>query len=166
MSEQTPIWLRREGESAKAYAAFGLYRDMDPRERSIDAAYCAHSGAERGAKGAPGYFNRWAQEHEWAARAAAYDAHREAARLAERGTEEIEAFRDRQRKIAAAATEAAVQLLTKGLARLKNLPPEEIPPTALPSFFRAAAAVMEAGTNAEAAATGVTALLKQLEEAP
>src|SRR5690606_23458472 len=101
----------------------------------------------------------------WAARAAAYDAHREAERLAARGTEEIEQFRERQRKLAAATTATAVQMLTRLNERLATLRAEEITPQMIPSYARAVAAVAEASTNAEATANGVTALLKQLEGA-
>ena len=164
MPEQHP-WTRRDGESAKAYEAFGLYRDMDPKARSIDAAYAAYSGGQKGAKRAPGYFDRWAQENDWTARAEAYDAHREAERLASRGTEEIEQFRERQRKLAAATTATAVQMLTRLNERLATLRAEEITPQMIPSYARAVAAVAEASTNAEATANGVTALLKQMEGA-
>lgn len=157
-------WERREDESAKAYHAFGIYRDLDPSERSRDAAYALYAGHDNGTKAAPGYFTRWVQEYEWTARAEAFDAHRERERLAERGTEEIEAFRERQQRLAAAATEAARVLLIKATRRLSKIGEDEITPGMLPSYFRAAAAIAEASTNAEATAIGVEALLRELTE--
>lgn len=156
-------WLRREGESAKAYYAFTLYRDMDPKERSIDAAFAAYTGQEKGKKSAAGHFTRWSAEHDWKARAEAYDAHREAERLAARGTEEIEAFRERQRQLAAATTATAVRMLQKLNQRLEALDASEITPQMIPSYARAVAAVAEASTNAEATANGVAALLADME---
>lgn len=44
--EPEPTWTQQTGESAKAYAAFALYRDMDPADRSLHAAYRRHSGYE------------------------------------------------------------------------------------------------------------------------
>ena len=69
----TQMWAQREGESSKAYRAFWLYVWLD-KERSILAAYRQYSGKES-ARLAPGYFNAWSSEHDWPARAKAYDLH-------------------------------------------------------------------------------------------
>jgi hypothetical protein len=64
---------RQEGESSKAFAAFCSYRDLGP-SRSVDAAYCLHTGAEPGTKQASGNFKRYATTHNWVERAAKFDA--------------------------------------------------------------------------------------------
>ena len=161
MADAPHPWTRRDGESAKAYEGFALYRDLAPPERSIEAAWGRY---RPGAKTVPGYFKQWSADYEWVARTAAYDAHRESERLAAKGTDEIEAFRERQRQLAAATTATAVRLLQKLNARLETLDAAEITPHMIPSYARAVAAVAEASTNAEATANGVTALLKTLEE--
>jgi|SRR5690625_100047 len=158
-----PTWLRREDESAKAYRAFSIYRDMPPDERSIDAAYEKYAGRQSGGKRAAGYFQRWSRDYDWTGRAEEYDAHCEAERLAERGTQEIEQFRERQRQLAAATTSSAIKMLQRLNQRLDTLRAEEITPQMIPSYARAVAAVAEASTNAEAAVNGVTVLLRQLE---
>lgn len=155
-------WTRRPDESAKAFKAFTLYRDAG-ESRTIDGAYRAYAGAEKGGKGAPGFFRRWAAEFVWTERAAAYDAHREAERLAEKGTEEIEAFRERQVKLAAATTGTAIRLLQKLNERLNTLEAAEITPQMIPSYARAIASVAEASTNAEAVANGVAAILRDMD---
>lgn len=155
-------WTRRDDESAKAYQAFGIYRDMDPAERSLDVAWRTYAGQQESSKRATGRFTKWSTDYEWTERAEAYDAERERARLSAKGTDEIEAFRDRTRQLAAANTTAAIQLLRRASARLAQLGDAEITPQMLPAMFRAAAAVAEAGTNAEATAIGVEALLVEL----
>jgi hypothetical protein len=76
-------WDRRESESAQAFAAFVLYRDLGAT-RSIDEAY-------RRAKNAPdkhqdrcgahhtgradGTWKGWSSTHEWVPRCLAYDTH-------------------------------------------------------------------------------------------
>ena len=73
-------WEQLAGESAKAFAAFAVYRDLGA-QRSISAAYRQSSGS---AAAAAGTWNGWSTEHEWVARAEAYDKHLEQIRLAAR----------------------------------------------------------------------------------
>lgn len=79
-------WERRTGESARAYAAFCVYRDLGAA-RSLNLAYGewrrAQGGSGDPAKAA-GYWAEWSSGHEWVARAAAYDGHLEALRRAAR----------------------------------------------------------------------------------
>jgi hypothetical protein len=80
------IWERRPGESARAYAAFCVYRDLGPG-RSLNLAYgewrraqgCAGDAAK-----AAGYWAEWSSGFEWVARAEAYDGHLEALKRAAR----------------------------------------------------------------------------------
>lgn len=87
-------WERLTTESAQAYAAFCVYRDMGAG-RSVVRAY-EQSGGKEGAKQASGRWNGWAKRHRWAERAKAFDDRIEAAELkgrekaAESEAEELE----------------------------------------------------------------------------
>lgn len=70
----TPAWLQLPGESAKAYAAFCLYRDVGPK-RSLAKAYRLQTGHEQAT--ISGLWNTWRQKYRWAEGAEAFD--REAA---------------------------------------------------------------------------------------
>ncbi|MEI6795353.1 MAG: hypothetical protein WCK39_00665 [Methanomassiliicoccales archaeon] len=63
-------------ESAKAYLAFKIYRDLG-QERSIDKACAIHNGGSvGGGKGARyGRWSTWSMDHDWVERARLYDEH-------------------------------------------------------------------------------------------
>lgn len=76
-------WNRLPLESAKAFAAFSVYRDMGA-ERSIDKAYAAYMTREpqqqldnksTSAKRASRYWGEWSIKFRWVERARAYDDH-------------------------------------------------------------------------------------------
>jgi len=64
------IWLRRDDETAKAYAAASLYFEMGAK-RSLEAA------AQKCIKNVS-LLRRWSVKHQWLKRAKAYDAHLDA----------------------------------------------------------------------------------------
>jgi hypothetical protein len=73
----TEPWERQRGETAKAFAAFVAYREQSPDKRTLAAAARATYG-ERGVRKngqVIGVMQEWIRRHEWAARAAAWDAH-------------------------------------------------------------------------------------------
>ena len=80
MPETLPF-ERQEGESFRAFAAFVIYRELPPTERSLKRAYSEHNGKP---SKVPGFWSQWSVKHEWTERAAAYDAHLDKARQAER----------------------------------------------------------------------------------
>jgi hypothetical protein len=86
-------WNRRDGEPAKAYAAFSKYRDLGP-DRSLNAAYQVDSGLPASVR-APGYWAEWSSAWEWVERAAAYDAYLDEVRRSAREAKlrELEARR-------------------------------------------------------------------------
>ena len=64
-------------ESAKAYEAFSIYRDMGA-SRSIDSAWWSSTdegkkGGEKGTKQAPGNWKKWSTKYKWRSRCKAYD---------------------------------------------------------------------------------------------
>lgn len=74
-SEQPPLSPERP-ESARAYRAFCIYRDLGP-DRSLDRAwkqFCADKGKDRGSARRPGYWSNWSQTYTWVNRARAHDA--------------------------------------------------------------------------------------------
>ncbi len=64
---------RQPNESAKAYRAFALYRDMGPGRCLARTAAVYYGWPQKSRKKAPGTFKRWCREHDWVARAEAYD---------------------------------------------------------------------------------------------
>lgn len=83
-------WVQLDDESARAYEAFCVYRDLGA-QRSLNGAYQRQSGAT---SAAPGTWTAWSGDHAWVARAEAYDKHREAERLAVRD----ERYRELERR--------------------------------------------------------------------
>jgi hypothetical protein len=77
MPEPRP-WERQEGESAKAFSAFEIYRRLGPA-RTIEEAWRQHwslSGARHAGIAAPRampYFSEWAVQWRWQERALAWD---------------------------------------------------------------------------------------------
>jgi len=66
------IWDQQHGESAQAYAAFRVYRDMGAA-RSLDAAWRVSKGDQK--SNAPGRWRDWSTRWSWVERATAYDKH-------------------------------------------------------------------------------------------
>src|SRR5439155_20196404 len=121
-------WDQLPSETAKAYAAFCLYRDQGP-QRSIEEASRVYH--DRGSlhetatpshrkRRASGQIGRWAQRWNWSARARAWD-------------EELDKVR-RQKQVEAVAEMAerhvkeALMLQNKAVERLRQLRPEELKP--------------------------------------
>ena len=92
---------RLTNESARAYRAFCVYRDLGP-DRSLDRAwerFCATSdpGQDRGSARRPGHWAAWSQKYEWVKRAETYDDILEQERLTARAERRRE-LRDRRSK--------------------------------------------------------------------
>lgn len=88
-------WERREKESAKAFAAFELYRNMPAPERSASnvGPLCGKSAS---------LTTRWCTQHEWVSRARAFDesvAMADAERLKAKRLKESEEMRERYRVV-------------------------------------------------------------------
>ena len=68
-------WERQPGETSKAYAAFCRYRKLPPERRSL--ALVASKGRKRGKTGEKPKtsIEELSAQHDWVARAAAYDDH-------------------------------------------------------------------------------------------
>lgn len=158
------LWERQPGEGARAWEAFCAYRDLGPR-RSIDKAWRALNPRHERAT-APRHWREWARTLDWVDRAEAWDARVELIARGERQAEhmaELEAFRERQKKLAVSTLEATLHLLERLVRRLEALEPDDIPVASLPAFMRACVAVARSATDAEADAIAVTELLHLLD---
>ena len=70
MPQQHPIWNKQQSETPKAYAAFCIYRNMSPAERSYQKTHDIFYGKS---KANLGQIEVWGSKYNWVARAAAYD---------------------------------------------------------------------------------------------
>ena len=75
------LWERQPSETAKAYAAFLLYRDLPAIDRSVSAARERHQrdikrtskGHQKDRKGTVRQWNGWSMRNGWVNRAAEHD---------------------------------------------------------------------------------------------
>ena len=89
MSDRKP-WERQPGETAKAYAAFLLYRDLPAIDRSVAAA---REGHKKDIKGTFRQWSGWSMRNGWVNRAAEHDSDL-ASRLRERWARKLEESRE------------------------------------------------------------------------
>jgi hypothetical protein len=66
-------------ETAKAYAAFCVYRDLGAN-RTIDNTYCVINGIPTGSRTASSHFREWSTDNNWVKRSEEYDRDLESAR--------------------------------------------------------------------------------------
>ena len=109
-------WERQPGETAKAYAAFLLYRDLPAVDRSVAAAW----GGKQ--------WERWCTAHDWVNRAAEHDSD-----LASRRRERMEKELDRAKDDAAVLIRAA---LAKVAERIQGMDAEELAAGQIPAALR------------------------------
>jgi hypothetical protein len=80
MMEKIPWDKPIPGESAKAYEAFSIYRDMGVG-RSLQSAWQnskneeSKKGEQKRSKTVPGYWKQWSTKYKWRSRCKAYDDH-------------------------------------------------------------------------------------------
>jgi len=110
-------WEPQSGESASAYEAFVLYRDLGPRRSVVEAA--------RRAGRCCSLFYRWSVRHCWAQRARAWD-------LAQMREQE-QARREAREEVRRACLRRGQQLAELGWARLAMTVGRD-PATGLPRF--------------------------------
>ena len=84
------LWDRQPGETAKAYAAFLMYRDLPAIDRSVAAA---REGHKRDNKGTLRQWNGWSMRNGWVNRAAEHDSNL-ASRRRERMAKALELSQD------------------------------------------------------------------------
>ena len=119
MSDRKP-WERQPGETAKAFAAFLLYRDMPAVDRSVAAAWGRKIGGKQ--------WERWCAAHDWVNRAAEHDSD-----LASRRRERMEKELDRAKDDAAVLIRAT---LAKVAERIQGMDVEELAVGQIPTALR------------------------------
>ena len=120
------LWERQPGETAKAYAAFLLYRDLPAVDRTIVAAVVEHR--KIGGKASVRNWETWASRYNWRNRAAEHDSDL-ASRRRERMAKELERAQDDAVVLIRAA-------LDKVKERIEGMDPEELAAGQIPSALR------------------------------
>jgi len=134
-------WDRQEGEGAKAFEAFAIYRDMGP-ERSIRKVAQALDKSRT-------LIGNWSSTYEWVKRSDAWDIEQDRlSRIAQQKTSRE--MNERQARI-------AVTLQGKMLQALETLDPKRVKPQDL-------ARIMELGLKYERIARGADAITQQTDE--
>ena len=120
------LWDRQPEETPKAFAAFCMYRDIPPLDRSVRAA--VESFRKQGGKTTERNWETWASRYKWRNRAAEHDSDL-ASRRRERMAKELERARD-----------DGVMLIRADLAkvseRIQGLDPEEMTAGQIPGRSR------------------------------
>ena len=120
------LWERQPGETAKAYAAFLLYRDLPAVDRTIVAAVVEHR--KIGGKASVRNWETWASRYNWRNRAAEHDSD-----LASRRRERMEKELDRSKDNAVLLTRA---FNVKIAERIKGMDPEDLAAGQIPAALR------------------------------
>ncbi len=120
------------GESSRAFHGFEHYRDLPADTRSIAAAYQEHleqcGGHRNSPKTVPGFWKQWSSKHGWVERVKGHDAD-----LSRRQRDRLARELSEAKENAAKVAKAALSLL---VYRLKDLDMNEIPVSALGSWFK------------------------------
>ena len=124
MSDRKP-WERQPGETAKAYAAFLLYRDLPAIDRSVAAA---REGHKKDIKGTFRQWSGWSMRNGWVNRAAEHDSD-----LASRRRERMAKELDRSKDNAVVLTRA---FNFKIAERIKGMDPEDLTAGQIPAALR------------------------------
>ena len=124
MSDRKP-WERQPGETAKAYAAFLLYRDLPAVDRSVPAA---REGHQRDTKGTLRQWKGWSMRNDWVNRAAEHDSDL-ASRRREHTAKEMERSQDDALILIRAA-------LAKVAERIQGMDAEELAAGQIPAALR------------------------------
>lgn len=126
------IWEKREDETAKAFRAFTVYRDMNPSNRNCDVAYAIAYKKDiekhrKGIKRAAGFFRQWSIKYEWVKRVGAWD------KYCDQQDEEnrLETWKEFKNNI----IKYNQGLLAKGAERIYDISPSEIPANVLSKWM-------------------------------
>lgn len=105
-------WERQPGETAKAFEAFALYRDMGATRSVRNVAQVLHKSSTQ--------IGRWSSAFNWPERATAWDAEQDR-RAREKQVQEIAKMRSRHTKI-------AESMLLKAAKALQKMSEEDMKP--------------------------------------
>ena len=119
------LWERQSGETAKAYAAFLLYRDLPAIDRSVPAARERH---QSNTKGTLRQWKGWSMRNGWVNRAAEHDSDL-ASRRREHTAKEMERSQDDALILIRAA-------LAKVAERIQGMDAKELAAGQIPAALR------------------------------
>jgi hypothetical protein len=148
---------RQPGETAKAYAAFQVYRDLGIK-RSVDEVGKRLYGTQKGRKrGTTGRLRAWFTTWRWEERAAAWDDHLD--------QEARKAQEDARRSMAERHATMATSLQLKALERLQKMKPEELDASEVLRYLVEAAKLerLARGEPTEVSEQKITGTLTQTE---
>ena len=120
------LWERQPSKTPKAFAAFGLYLDIPPLDRSVRSA--VELFRKQGGKTTERNWETWASRYNWRNRAAEHDSDL-ASRRRERMAKEVERAQDDAVVLIRAA-------LDKVKERIEGMDPEELAAGQIPSALR------------------------------
>ena len=125
------LWDRQPGETPKAFAAFCLYRDIPPLDRSVRAAVA--SFRKQGGKTTERNWETWSSLYNWSERSLASDSDLASRRRIRRG-EALERAQDDIANMSRAALTKMIPLLQPTDAG--GIDPYQIPLSQIPSWLR------------------------------
>jgi hypothetical protein len=137
-------WLQWPQETATQYQAFTVFRDLEPRLRSLSrTAYVRRFGepppdmtmTQVNRQVNPSHLGPWSRRYHWKERVDAFDRYGERQRIAELQKGQLEAYREMGDRHA----REAVALQAKAVARLQRLDPDELSAGEVRQFIIAAA---------------------------
>lgn len=146
---------RLPSETPEAFDAFLSYVEILPQERSAMKAYIAlcEQNKVKPDKYLPPEWSRWQRTYNWSSRAKEIDENRKKEVqwfISSEQISELIAYRKRQRELAEMVTDTAMRMIAAANRRLETLNPEEITASVLPQYLKAAAAIAELASDAEA----------------
>jgi hypothetical protein len=152
-------WDRQAAESAPAYEAFAVYRDMGVKRSTAEVA--RKCGKHKS------LMDRWSAQHDWVARTRAWD------------IEQDRLWREEQaearREIARKHLRVGGAMLAKAVARLQSIDPDKLSAADLERWMRTASMMEqqaigglddEAEQGIKTAAGVITELVRGLREQP
>lgn len=134
-------WDRQVGESARAYAAFIVYRDLG------DSRSLAKVGQRWGRKPARSLICRWSSRHAWVARVAAWDHHERRVADDARREERLRLVREMEERHLA----IAIAFQSRIVASLQAVDPMRLSPSDMVGWLATAVKVerLALGVNTE-----------------
>lgn len=167
------LWDQRDGETSRAWAAFCAYRDLPAKDRNIEAAWRSLNGSEPAKTGqnrpksAPSTWTEWAFNHDWKARAAAFDREQDRKQrdLFDRAQqEEARRFQAQLRRDKANFARVARAAMKKGLLALDKADAEQISFKDAVALLNAAARAIKDANEYEMVDLGLDQLMGLLNE--
>ena len=165
-------WERMDGETESSWAAFRIYRDLPPTERTLLAAWYDYRETKDGVRPdervrPPGFIQTWSAKNSWSVRVQAYDRHNDVKTIAHSERDhlaKLSVYRDRLVKYSEISTRNAIasMVIIERTLTAMNEAEGIIEPRVLPKFIQATAKLFETAAEQESRALAVDSLLEVL----